>query len=112
MRNMRPLSGRYWTMTTKKALSQKPSAIKSREQTRLRREEKARLAAEAAEANKEPENLSSGSIGVETPEKPEEGGKEQFYHCANCDADITVGMKECPVCEMNLNWPASAPVEE
>lgn len=43
----------------------------------------------------------TGKIGVQSPVKP----KPQYYHCDNCDEDVTMGMTICPTCGINLNWP-------
>ena len=87
-----------------KPLSMKASAIRSRQ----RRKEEGEAARQKAGGGSDdpPENggepgASTGSIGVETPEKP----KAQAYHCSNCEGDVSMDMSQCPTCEINLNWP-------
>lgn len=33
-----------------------------------------------------------------------EDGEDQAYHCLNCTSEIIAGARECPVCELGLDW--------
>lgn len=89
----------------KRELSQTAGAIAKRELTRQRREKGEQEAAAAAsgggDGGDKGGEANTGSIGVQSPAKP----AAQSYHCSNCEADVTMDMKECPTCEIDLNWP-------
>ena len=93
-------------------LSMTPSAIKSRQERRDITAEKVKAKAKAAgtPAAKKPEEetpeeetpeVSSGKIGVQTPE----GAAEEDTHiCGNCRGAVKMGESSCTVCGESLHW--------
>jgi len=79
-------------------LSMTTSAVKNRA-LRAAAKENAESGAGDQDDPPDPE-ASTGSIGVRSPKKA-----TQYYHCTNCDEDVTRDMERCPMCEQSLNWP-------
>jgi len=99
--------------STGKPLSMKPAAIANRARRKRVREEKAGTGKVIDQSGQEhadpnaPAAPDTGTIGVQTPEKPTVPieNDTQAYHCSNCDEDIKRSWPKCQACGADLNWP-------
>jgi len=84
-------TGRKLSMTAK-AIASRGERKKAHEKANEKPEEKEGEESTAGET-------STGSIGVDTPDKDED-----TYFCSNCRGAVTMSQNECPVCGESLRW--------